>query len=125
MGKTITDERLEDMLNETLKPVIRRDDKLFYKLVVHTPEEVPTVSNVYSTSDIPTDSICLLATYVEKETLDVLKIAIRVKSKSMLGRNYKHYSEEEVNVLYPKPSNDKSYRIVHVEEINDVMLVGY
>ena len=31
MGKTITDERLEDMLNETLKPVIRRDDKLFYK----------------------------------------------------------------------------------------------
>lgn len=95
---------------------------IFYKLEVHTSEEVVTE---YKTSDIPVDSVCLLVTYTEKETLDVIKMAIRVKSNSMLGRNYKHYSEDEVSDLFPKPDKDKTYKVAYVEEINDIILIGY
>ena len=95
---------------------------IFYKLEVHTSEVVVTE---YKTSDIPVDSVCLLVTYTEKETLDVIKMAIRVKSNSMLGRNYKHYSEDEVRNLFPKPDKDKTYKVVYVEEINDIILIGY
>lgn len=95
---------------------------IFYKLEVHTSEEVVTE---YKTSGIPVDSVCLLVTYTEKETLDVIKMAIRVKLNSMLGRNYKHYSEDEVRDLFPKPDKDKTYKVVYVEEISDVILVGY
>ena len=62
---------------------------------------------------------------ITQETLDVIKMAIRVKLDSMLGRNYKHYSEDKVRDLFPKPDNDKTYKLVYVEEINDIILVGY
>ena len=95
---------------------------IFYKLEVHTSEEVVTE---YKTSDIPVESVCLLVTYIEKESLNFIKVALRVKLNSMLGRNYKHYSENDVRKLFPKPDKDKTYKVVQVEEINDIILVGY
>lgn len=74
---------------------------------------------------VPEHLIYLLVTYIEKETLDIYKIAIQVDKKSALGRNYSYYTEDEVKVMFPTPKHDKEYKITDVEVINNMIVLGY
>lgn len=100
---------------------------IFYKL------ELPKEENINGTAECgitykpytPEHLIYLLVTYIERETLDVFKMALQVEKDSPLGKNYIHYMEDSVKKLIPTPNKDKEYRIADVEIINNMIVLGY
>lgn len=100
---------------------------IFYKL------ELPKEENTNGTAEcgitykpyVPEHLIYLLVTYIERETLDVFKIALQVEKNSPLGKNYTHYMEDSVKKLIPIPNKDKEYKITDVEVINNMIVLGY
>lgn len=106
---------------------------IFYKLELPYKLEVPKVEDTNGATEngltykpyVPEHLVYLLVTYIEKETLDVFKIALQVEKDSLLGKNYTRYMEDSVKELIPTPNKDKEYKITDVEVINNMMILGY
>lgn len=99
---------------------------IFYKLELHKEDANGTTesSSTYKPY-VPEHLIYLLVTYIERETLDVFKIALQVEKDSPLGKNYTSYMDDSVKELIPTPNKDKEYKITDVEVINNMIVLGY
>ena len=100
---------------------------IFYKLEFPKKEDANETAECGLTYKpyVPEHLIYLLVTYIERETLDVFKIALQVEKDSPLGKNYTHYMEDRVKELIPIPNKDKEYKITDVEVINNMIVLGY
>ncbi len=81
--------------------------------------------NIKLKEKIMDDNLTILVTYINKETLEMFKYAMKLKRDTPLGQNFKFYREEDVIPLFPKPDNYKDLVVINVEEIDGVLQVEY